>query len=158
MFYRSFKEHKFMNKLLRSLKGGCYIFSNGNEPHVEEVTKKMKLQKIMNDMANIDEYTNEKPHRDAFEHVISKFGIEKDDQTYFFEDNIDNLETAKNHYGWKTILIDPDTNFNDAPEYVDFVFPNIRSALLMFINHTLSNDLILSPRSKSKSKKSKKSK
>ena len=60
MFYKSFKEHKFMNRLLRSLDGNCYIFSNGNEPHVDEVTKKMKLQTIMKDMANIDEYNNEK--------------------------------------------------------------------------------------------------
>ena len=123
--------------MLRSLDGNCYIFSNGNEPHVDEVTKKMKLQTIMKDMANIDEYNNEKPHRDAFEHVISKFGLKKTEPTYFFEDNIDNLETAKKHYNWKTILIDPDENTESTPAFVDFVFPNIRSALL-FIKHISS--------------------
>ena len=54
-----------------------------------------------------------------------------------FEDNIENLETAKLKYGWTTILLT--NNFSKTvpkyiyPPYVDFVFRNIEEALIFFM-------------------------
>ena len=42
-YYSSFKRKPFLNKLLNSLIGNKYIFSNGNEEHVNEVIDKMKM-------------------------------------------------------------------------------------------------------------------
>jgi len=133
IFYNSFKDKKFLNKLLKKLKGNKYLFSNGNKAHVDHVVKKMKLKGFFKNIANSDEFEMLKPDNKAYDYVIDKFKLNKKDPTYFFEDTLENLDTAKK-YGWKTVLIDEDGEFKKTPKNVDFKFKNVEQALIFFIN------------------------
>ena len=133
IFYNSFKDKKFLNKLLKNLKGNKYIFSNGNKAHVDYVVKKMNFKDIFIDIANSDEFEMLKPNTEAYDYVIDKFNIKNDEVTYFFEDTLENLETAK-EFGWKTILIDEENKLKKNPKFVDFKFKSVEQALLFFNN------------------------
>lgn len=133
IFYNSFKDKKFLNKLLKNLKGNKYIFSNGNKAHVDYVVKKMNFNDIFIDIANSDEFEMLKPNTEAYDYVIDKFNIKNDEVTYFFEDTLENLETAK-EFGWKTILIDEENKLKKNPKFVDFKFKSVEQALLFFNN------------------------
>ena len=126
-FYNSFKRKPFLNKLLGTLKGNKYIFSNGNKEHVDQVIKKMRMKSVFKGTANSDEYKNSKPYLDAYKYVIKKFKFDFNKPTYFFEDTLENLKTAKK-FGWITILISD--NFDKKYNYVDYIFPNIEEALI----------------------------
>jgi len=137
LFYDSFKEKKFLNKLLNTLKkyGKLYIFSNGNNEHVEYVIQKMNLNNIFTNTSNSDEYNNLlKPTTYPYKYVINKFNINKDDLVIFFEDTLENLKTAKK-YNWITVYID--NNVVNKYNYVDFIFPTIEKALLFFNNYPI---------------------
>ena len=135
MFYQSFKQKPFLNNLIRSLNGNKYIFSNGNANHVNLVIEKMELQHIFKNTANADEYTLLKPNIEPYLYVIGKFNLDKTDITIFFEDSIENLETAK-HLGWISVFINED--YINKLDYIDFWFPTIEIALLFFINNPIS--------------------
>ena len=127
-YYSSFKRKPFLNKLLNSLIGNKYIFSNGNEEHVNEVIDKMKMKSFFKNTANSDEYNGKsKPHVYSYNYVIDKFKLDKNLPTIFFEDTIENLETAKK-FNWITVLIGD--KFYENYDYVDFIFPTIEKALL----------------------------
>lgn len=133
IFYNSFKDKKFLNKLLKNLNGNKYIFSNGNKAHVDYVVKKMNFKDIFVDIANSDEFEMLKPNTEAYDYVIDKFNIKNNEVTYFFEDTLENLKTAK-EYGWKTILIDEEDKMKKNPKFVDFRFKSVEQALLFFSN------------------------
>jgi len=132
-FYDSFKEKLYLNKLLKKLTGQKYIFSNGNREHVRHVVNKMELNPIFkeSDIAYSELYDNKlKPDIYAYKYVINKFKINDNDSVFFFEDSIENLETAKK-LGWITILIG---SINDnKPSYVDYHFSNVEIAILFII-------------------------
>ena len=68
-----------------------------------------------------------KPHPKSFNFVNNI--VNKNDECIFFDDLLDNLDTAKS-IGWKTVWITP--NFNvSKPQNVDYIFPNIYQALLL---------------------------
>ena len=135
IFYNSFKKKNLLNKLLKNLNGNKFIFSNGNKSHVDYLINKMKFNKIFKNIANSDEYKHEKPHLAAYEYVIKKFNIDPNDITYFFEDSVENLETAKK-YGWKTVLIDEE-GISDDYQFVDYKFKSIEQALIFFIHNKI---------------------
>ena len=132
-FYNSFKEKPFLNKLLKKLQGQKYIFSNGNREHVKHVMNKMDLKSIFKkkNIAYSELYDEKlKPNISSYKYVINKFKIQENDSVYFFEDSIENLETAKN-LGWTTILIG--SNDIIRPSYVDYHFSNVENAILFII-------------------------
>ena len=63
--------------------------------------------------------------------MINNFKLNKHQPTYFFEDTVENLKTAK-ELGWNTVLIDPNINNSDY-EFVDYIFTNVEEAILFFI-------------------------
>jgi HAD superfamily hydrolase (TIGR01509 family) len=135
LYYESFHNKPFLNKLLNSLEGNKYIFSNGNKEHVDFVLKKMNLENIFKNVANADEYKNRlKPNKFSYNYVIEKFKIKNDDLNIFFEDSLINLKTAKK-YNWITVYISDKDDIQY--EYVDFIFPTIEKALLFFMNKSI---------------------
>lgn len=134
-FYESFGRKALLNDLLKKLKGKKYIFSNGSKSHVEDVISKMKMKMIFKKIAYSEEYPKLKPHISAYEYVIQKFKLKKNDKIYFFEDTLENLRTAKN-LGWKTIYITPKKTKRKY-KYVDYTFHNIETAIFYF--KTISN-------------------
>lgn len=137
-FYKSFKEKQFLNKLLNQLKlkNRLYIFSNGNKNHVDYVIKKMKMKTLFEDTANRDEYSKfPKPDIRAYKYVIKKFKLDKNIETFFFEDTIENLETAKK-IGWVTVFINNDKipkKKLEGYKFIDYKFSCVEQALIFLI-------------------------
>ena len=50
-------------------------------------------------------------------------------KSFFFDDNLDNLWTAK-FFGWNTVWITPSSQ--ETHDFVDATYPNIFEALLRF--------------------------
>ena len=140
LFYSLFKPKETLIKLLSSYIGSTFLFSNGNLSHVSEVIEKIGLKSIFpeNKIATLDDYPNRpKPYVKSFKFAINKFNIPSNRTVYFFEDNLDNLKTAKKKYNWKTIFIDEDkttTKKLSHYSFVDYTFKNINVALEYLIN------------------------
>ena len=132
-YYKSFGKKPLLNKLIKELNGRKYIFSNGNYKHVNDVLTKMKLKSVFNKIATADEYKNElKPCIKCYKYVSHKFKLDHEkDNIYFFEDSLKNLQTAKK-LNWITILINPNKNKFKNYKDVDYIFPNIESAIFHF--------------------------
>jgi hypothetical protein len=139
-FYSLFAPKVKLIKLLQEYKGEIYLFSNGNLCHIQEVIDKTNLSSIFKKehIATLDNYLDKpKPYVKAYKYVITAFNIKDDDIVYFFEDNLDNLKTAKKKYNWKTIFIDEDkttTKKLSHYSFVDYTFKNINVALEYLIN------------------------
>uniref|UniRef100_A0A6C0EKI4 Pyrimidine 5'-nucleotidase n=1 Tax=viral metagenome TaxID=1070528 RepID=A0A6C0EKI4_9ZZZZ len=138
-YYKSIEPNLFLNKLLSRLNGTKYIFSNGNKSHVDFIVDKMHLKSFFNKIATSDDYpTTIKPHMNAYNYVLKNFNLKKQ-PTYFFEDTMENLLTAKK-LGWKTVFINND-GLSDKEiqkhKYVDYKFSCVEQALLFFINSKL---------------------
>ncbi len=136
--YDNFTPKPYLRNLLNAIKHNKYIITNGNLAHANIVLSRLELNNIFTDIVSSDMVKRLKPNPEPFDLAIRLFGINQGcEQILFFEDNIDNLETAKLKYGWTTILL---TNkFNEStpkytyPPYVDFVFRNIEEALIFFM-------------------------
>jgi len=150
--YYKTKTNDAFKKLLESKNfDKIYLYTNGTHGHGESIAKHLNiygmisftygrdnLQPRVNPRMQIDPDTgmplHMKPSKDSFQFVndsiFSHNSINNDiyntHEIYFFDDLVDNLKSAKK-VGWKTILIKPDdVTEND----IDYVFPNIYSALL----------------------------
>ena len=122
-------------KLLRGIKNK-YIMSNGSRHHVDTVLRKMKLRELFpnHTVTCYEDFAPRiKPNLYAYCVSLKHFKI-PNENIIFFEDNIENLHTAKYKFGWTTVLILPD-QFN-KPEYVDYIFPDITQALRYLTNLT----------------------
>ena len=99
-YYKSFERKPLLNKLLKSLNGNKYIFSNGNKDHVDEVMDKMKLKSFFNNSANSDEFPNNlKPDELAYNYVINKFNLDKKIPTFFLRIHLKIWKLQKNLVG-----------------------------------------------------------
>lgn len=132
IFYSSFKEKRVLKQLLTLIDYKKYILTNASYDHAVDVMKRLNIidqfhSIISSDIAN-DKF---KPDREIYDLAIKTFKVNKNETIYFFEDQIDNLKTAKKEYGWNTILITPQKM--RKPQYVDYIFPTIEEALLYFI-------------------------
>ena len=136
-FYNSFRPNLFLIKLLTNLKGNKFIFSNGNKSHVEFIIDKMRLKNIFKKIISRDNYNGKlKPDIQPYKYAIETFSISDNTKTYFFEDTLENLETAKK-IGWKTVFINND-GLSDLEiqkhNFIDYKFSCVEQALLFFIN------------------------
>jgi FMN phosphatase YigB (HAD superfamily) len=119
-----------LNYLLSILPCKKIIFSNGTKGHVLTTIKKLEIEDIF-ERSNIygrDTLNDLKPNVSAFNKLIKRVDIKTNDKVVFFEDNVDNLITAKN-FNWITVLVSERKVL--IPE-IDFWFPNIHVALNYF--------------------------
>lgn len=129
-YYASFKAKRKLRNILRSIPHNKYIITNANIYHVDEILQRLKLKDIFLDMMSSDIAYSYKPDKLIYDIAINEFNIQPDDKVYFFEDDIDNLQSAKKKYGWNTILISP--RKIKKPKHVDYIFKTIEEAT-MFI-------------------------
>ena len=129
-YYNSFKKKNFV-KQLSQITDKKYILTNANLSHASLVLKKTNLMDTFDDIISSDMANSYKPYRIIYDLAIKEFGIDKSDTVYFFEDQVDNLKTAKKLYNWTTILISPEKTRKN--KFVDYVFTNIEEALLFFL-------------------------
>jgi len=130
-YYNSFKQKNFVKQLLGQIKDKKYILTNASLGHASIVLDKTNLMDSFDDIISSDMVNAFKPYRIIYDTAINAFGINKNDKVIFFEDQLDNLKTAKKIYNWTTVLISPEKTRKS--KYVDYVFSTIEDALLFFV-------------------------
>ena len=118
--------------LLDELKYPKIIYTNGTKGHAEDILKNMRLTRSFTAVYARDTMPAMKPMMESFSFVekdIRKHINEKN-KYYFFDDRLENLQTAKAR-GWETIWVHDD--FMNCPYYVDHAFPNIHTALMFYL-------------------------
>lgn len=137
--YNNMIFNKELKKNIKRLPGKKVLFTNANLLHTLACIKKMKLERTFHKVS-CRELTGFKPNIKSYVTLYKICDIELDDTCYFFEDTLENLETAKT-FGWNTVYIGSDSKKikmieNGDADYVDYVFHNITNALNYF------NDLL----------------
>lgn len=139
--YKLLKKNKNLNSLFETLKDKKYIFTSATLKHTNKVLKKLELDNIFDKIETCDTLNGYKPNINIYHKFIDKCSISKQDEIYFFEDRIENLEIAKK-FNWITIYIcgpysqylnKNNLNFN-LPDYIDYIFKDIRQAMEYFYN------------------------
>ncbi len=131
MDYDSFKQKNFLKQLLGELNGNKYILTNANLSHASLVLDKTNLMNVFEDIISSDMVNSYKPYRIIYDTAIREFKVQPNENVYFFEDQVDNLKTAKNKYNWNTVLITPEKTRKN--KHVDYKFDTIEDAVLFFI-------------------------
>ena len=136
--YRRMRPKPYLNSLLKELNGTKYIFSNGNMPHVQTTLPILELDRShFQDIVTTDKMKSLKPSVDAYRFASKAFGLSIFHMVFFFEDSLENLDVAKNKYGWNTVWIRNNklADYESVPDYVDFHFPYIEDAVEFFVRH-----------------------
>lgn len=134
-FYNEFKPNYFLEHVMDNLNGKKYIFTNGTYGHSKTTIKKLHLEKHFSHKNTfsrdiVEGVTILKPAHVSFDLFQMRFPDVKNGKIFFFEDMLENLETAKRDYNWKTIYIgDRDVRHLN---FVDFSFPSIEAATMHF--------------------------
>ena len=98
----------------------------------QKLLYKMNLIDMFDKLYARDTIPFMKPYIESFKFIeqdIKKYYNNRN-KYYFFDDRLDNLQTAKTR-GWITIWVNID--FLNKPYYVDYSFPNIHTAVMNFV-------------------------
>ena len=115
-----------------------YFYTNGTYEHGKSVSNHLGISEDVSYIYARDNLRTElandymKPSLKSFNFVNSSISIDTESDSndiYFFDDLKQNLKVAKS-IGWKTILIQPN---GENEEYIDYVYPNIYSALISIL-------------------------
>ncbi len=89
---------------IAALPGVKHIFTNGSRQHAENVTKKLGIADLFDDIFDIaDAEFTPKPHRETYDRFIAQHGVDPK-RAVMFEDLPDNLQ-APHALGMTTVLI-----------------------------------------------------
>lgn len=118
--------------LLNNCPHSKYIYTNAMYEHANTIINKLNIQSQFDKIYSRDTIPSMKPYfqsaRDVENNIIFNKGTNNKDEFIFFDDLLPNLKTGKKK-GWKTIWISPLYNYKEKYEYVDYAFPNIKTAL-----------------------------
>ena len=124
------KDLKLKDELIK-IKEKKYIFTNGSNAHVKNVTKQLGIDGLFDGAFDIvDANFVPKPHIEPYKKIIDKFKIEPT-KSILIEDIAHNLEQAKN-LGMKTCWLENEETFakKDADKpYIDYKIKNLPSFL-----------------------------
>ncbi len=129
--YKNITENIKLTQLLSNLNGPSYIYTNGTGNHALVVLDKMNITYIFDKIYSRDTIPFMKPLINSFNIVHNDiFKRYKTDNNifYFFDDLLNNLETAS-MFGWKTFWIHPDHNKHPNYSFVTMSFKNITECL-----------------------------
>ena len=135
--YNHPNRNTYLKDLIEELKSDkVYIYTNGTYGHGRAVVDNLYLS--VNGIFARDNIPFMKPLIQSFDYVGRRISedVQEESEYYFFDDQLDNLKTAKEK-GWKTIWISP--HFTTNYSFVDYSFPNIYHAIIFFI---IQNELI----------------
>ena len=118
--------------LLDNLKYPKIIYTNGTHGHAINILKNMRLTEQFTAVYARDTIPAMKPDMISYKFVENDIrkNIDEKNKYYFFDDILDNLQTAKSR-GWETIWVHQD--FMNKPFYVDLAFPNIYTAVMYYL-------------------------
>lgn len=130
LVYDNIKEDKDLSALLYYCPYPKYIYTNATFGHADIILQRMKLSKRFKKIYSRDNIPSMKPD------INSAIALEKDilreyndnNEYVFFDDLLVNLKTAKERT-WTTIWISPlYKNKNNYP-FIDYAFPDLKTAL-----------------------------
>lgn len=135
--YNNIDEDKYLSALLYYCPYPKYIYTNATFGHADTILQKMKLSNRFKKIYSRDNIPSMKPD------INSAIALENDilrefngnnngnnNEYVFFDDLLVNLKTAKERK-WTTIWISPlYKNKNNYP-FVDYAFPDIKTALIV---------------------------
>jgi putative hydrolase of the HAD superfamily len=118
--------------LFENLKYPKIIYTNGTHGHAINILKNMRLTEQFTAVYARDTMPAMKPDMISYKFVENDIrkNIDEKNKYYFFDDILDNLQTAKSR-GWETIWVHED--FMNKPFYVDLAFPNIHTAIMYYL-------------------------
>ena len=117
-------QNKGLKKEIAKITGKKIIFTNGSKAHAENVTKRIGINKLFDDVFDIVESNFvPKPAMEAYKKLIEKYKIEPQ-YCIFIEDIARNLKPAY-ELGMKTVWIKNDEPW--AAEFSDSDFINYRT-------------------------------
>lgn len=139
--YNGYETIKFNNELLNLLNSLNYkkiIYTNGTYGHAKNSIPKLLGRDIFNETYARDTIPYMKPLFQSFNHVKNSIFYNLNEHEYddvqfiFFDDNLDNMKTAKN-IDWVSVWI-PHRNYNNNIRnknypFVDYKYNNIYEAL-----------------------------
>jgi FMN phosphatase YigB (HAD superfamily) len=144
--YQWIREDEWLTHYIQHLQGQgkIYVFTNGIEKHAKTILDKMNLTQYMSGIYTRDlfGYDYMKPSPISYQIVENQIlGIHPSDpldtlshrklgnEFYFFDDRLDNLEVAKDTFGWKTFWIHMRWDTKLSHPFVDHAYPRIHTAL-----------------------------
>jgi len=118
--------------LFENLKYPKIIYTNGTHGHAINILKNMRLTEQFTAVYARDTMPAMKPYMISYKFVENDIrkNIDEKNKYYFFDDRLENLQTAKSR-GWETIWVHED--FMNKPFYVDYSFPNIHTAIMYYL-------------------------
>ena len=131
LVYDNIEEDRHLSALLYYCPYPKYIYTNATFGHADVILQKMKLSNRFKKIYSRDNIPSMKPD------INSAIALEKDilreyyenNEYVFFDDLLENLKTAKERK-WTTVWISPlYSNQNNHP-FVDYAFPDIKTALI----------------------------
>tara|TARA_A100001015_G_scaffold278395_1_gene338544 strand:- start:9 stop:464 length:456 start_codon:yes stop_codon:yes gene_type:complete len=130
--YKNIYPDASLFNLLDELKYPKIIYTNGTYGHAIEVLKNMRINNLFTAIYARDTIPYMKPYMKSYKFVENDIikHIDEKNKYYFFDDRLDNLETAKSR-GWETIWVNDDCM--NKPYYVDHAFPNIYTAVMYYL-------------------------
>lgn len=131
--YSILKHDPILNEMIGKLSGNKVVFTNAMADHCFKSIGKMQLQKLFSGYF-YRQVSGLKPHPTAYNTVIKYTKTPDANNKYiFFDDTPINLIMAKK-FDWVTVLILNGNNPLSPNPYIDFTFPDIKTALVYFIN------------------------
>jgi len=136
--YDDIKQDLDLINILSQINSPIYLFTNATYGHADISLKKLNIFHYIDLIFARDTINLMKPDFNAYNFVhnrikfnnVSLFSEYNNPDILFFDDQIDNLETAKK-FNWTTIYIG---NEERVPDYVDHKFKNIVQAINFFVN------------------------
>lgn len=130
-YYESFRPKPGLKKLLTTIPYPKYILTNATFAHAIDVLNRLGIYSKFRKIISADMTNSLKPSLPIYQKAITEFQIGPRERVIFFEDQPINLQSAKDHLGWQTVLICPTKG--KKPEGVDFLFSTIEEALTFFV-------------------------
>lgn len=122
-----------LKEMINKLPGRKVMFTNGNLQHSLACIHILNLRRVFHKVL-CRELTGFKPSINSYIKAYHYTGMKQDEKTYFFEDTVVNLEMAKK-FNWITVLIKRHpTQYEKKCKRVDYIFPDIDTALKFFLN------------------------
>lgn len=130
LVYDNISEDRHLSALLYYCPYPKYIYTNATFGHADIILQKMKLSNRFKKIYSRDNIPSMKPNIDSAMAIEKDIHMEYNDNNeyVFFDDLLVNLKTVKERK-WTTVWISPLYLHKNNYPFIDYAFPDIKSAL-----------------------------
>jgi len=129
--YKNIRPDYQLKSQLQRIQYPKFVLTNATYGHANMILNKLNIDDEFEKVYSRDNIPYMKPSPycyDAVENDIGQTLLGESISIIFFDDLLQNLESAKNN-GWSTIWISPNYNEGKDYDYVDRSFPTLKEAL-----------------------------